>query len=350
MFTAALAGGSVAAVLAATLASAQTRAPASAQTRAPASARARTPCPAQARGRATARTLAPCPARRRTPGVATITPADGGTPVADLAYTARNGSVYVDDVFSPGSRATALGGRLAGGPADIFQPNSERLDVFGRGTDGALWWRQQTAHGWTPWRSLGGRLTSKPAVAENTSGHISVFVRGTDGAIWYRTLAGGHWGGWTRLGGDLLAGTAPAAAYGYYGFNEHLLVAAVGTDRAVWLFSGIPGKGFGVSYLGGATFRDPAITFVSGTARAPNTPLAVVYVAGTNHALWAKQVTLPVTSARGAWRSLGGRLTSGVAASGASGGAFSYVFALGTDDQFWMRVGNWPSLNPWQRV
>jgi hypothetical protein len=327
LLTAAVTGGVLAAVLAA----------------APTSARVTDQAPAPAPG----------PARGLTPGVATLTPASSGTPVADLGYTAASGSVYVQDAFAPLQPVIALGGRLVGGPAvtftGIFSDHaSEQLAVFGRGTDGALWWRHQTASGrWTSWQSLGGRLTSQPAVAASDSTDtLSVLVRGTDGAIWYRTMTGTRWDGWTRLGGNLLPGTAPTAVYG---FNGQLMVAAVGPDREIWLFTDISGSRSAEYDLGGQTTQIPALTFMTGTAQAPNTPLVVVYVTGTDDALWAKQATVPVTTARGAWRSLGGRLTSGIAAS-TNGGPFSYVFALGTDSQFWMRVGGWPSLGSWTRA
>ena len=141
---------------------------------------------------ASAQTPAPGPAPSLTPGVAIITPADGGTPVADLAYTATAGSVYVRDVFSPVSPETALGGRLIGGPAVTFQTggNGGRLAVFGRGTDNALWWDHQTSSGsWTGWQSLGGDLTSQPGAAtDQAGGTLTVAVRGTDAAVWQRSL------------------------------------------------------------------------------------------------------------------------------------------------------------------
>ena len=42
------------------------------------------------------------------------------------------------------------------------------------------------AGSWSGWESLGGRLTSSPAAVSQSSGKIDVFVRGTDGALWER--------------------------------------------------------------------------------------------------------------------------------------------------------------------
>jgi hypothetical protein len=63
-----------------------------------------------------------------------------------------------------------------------------QLEIFGVGTDFALWHIWQTApHAgpWSAWSSLAGGITSKPAVAVNKDGRLEVFVRGTDGALWH---------------------------------------------------------------------------------------------------------------------------------------------------------------------
>lgn len=73
------------------------------------------------------------------------------------------------------------------------------LAVFGRGTNNALWWRHQTASGWSNWQSLGGILTSAP----------------------------GTWGPWTSLGGAVMAGTGPGAGNGLFAIanpDRHILV------------------------------------------------------------------------------------------------------------------------------
>ena len=73
-----------------------------------------------------------------------------------------------------------------------------RLELFGVGTDRALWHIWQTApHAgpWSAWSSLGGVLTDIPAVAVNTDGRIEVFVRGTDNALWHIWQTAAHAGG-----------------------------------------------------------------------------------------------------------------------------------------------------------
>ncbi len=85
-----------------------------------------------------------------------------------LAYTSSQEDVILRNIAAAVPTTAFLGGRLIGGPAlavapaGVLGPDST-LVVFGRGTENALWWRHQTAAGWAPWRSLGGKLTSKPA-------------------------------------------------------------------------------------------------------------------------------------------------------------------------------------------
>ncbi len=300
--------------------------------------------------------LSPGPAPGVTPGVALFTPADSANVSLYLAYTAADGAVYVRNVLAPLQPTVALGGHLIGGPAVVLTPpsvlsaqqTSTELAVFGRGPDNALWWIHQTPSGWTRWQCLGGNLSSKPAAVATSfggdHGKLAVFARGTDGAIWYRGRGTRGWAPWARLGGHLLPGTAPAAVYDG---NGHLVVAAVGTDRHVWLLTRFERSGFTIRDLGGRTASDPGIAFVWGTRQAPNTSLAVVFVRGPGNALWYKQTTLPVNTVNGAWRSLGGILTSGVAAVSVG---LTYVFALGTDNQAWYRGGGWPSLGAWTRA
>ena len=54
-----------------------------------------------------------------------------------------------------------------------------RLEVFGVGTDHAVWHNWQTvAHAgpWSGWASLGGVVTSDPSVFENSDGRLEVFA------------------------------------------------------------------------------------------------------------------------------------------------------------------------------
>jgi hypothetical protein len=48
---------------------------------------------------------------------------------------------------------------------------------------------------------LGGVIASAPGAASSASGSMDVFARGTDGALWTRRQIGSTWTNWTTLGG-----------------------------------------------------------------------------------------------------------------------------------------------------
>jgi hypothetical protein len=70
--------------------------------------------------------------------------------------------------------------------------------VFVRGINAELWFRKDNQN----WVSLGGGLTSGPAVTATADGKMIVVVRGNDSATWRIARdATGKWGSWTSLGG-----------------------------------------------------------------------------------------------------------------------------------------------------
>ncbi|HEY5474409.1 MAG TPA: hypothetical protein VIK32_14625, partial [Candidatus Limnocylindrales bacterium] len=73
----------------------------------------------------------------------------------------------------------SLGGVLTSAPAVAINKDG-RLEVFVRGTDSASWHVWQTApnNGWSGWASLGGILSDGPAVGSNADGRLEVFARG----------------------------------------------------------------------------------------------------------------------------------------------------------------------------
>jgi hypothetical protein len=120
----------------------------------------------------------------------------------------------------------SLGGVLTSAPAvSSWAPG--RLDVFVRGTDSALWhkWYQ---NGWSGWESLGGVLTSAPSVASWAPGRLDLFVAGTDSALWHKWYENG-WSGWESLGGVLTS--APGAVSWD---SNRIEVFVAGTDSALW--------------------------------------------------------------------------------------------------------------------
>jgi hypothetical protein len=305
-------------------------------------------------------TLAAAPAAAQPPGPApgvTLGAAVNSTHAPRLFYNSTSGTVWMRDLANPGSNPVFLGGHLIGGPGAVWVPPGElfaagAFAVFGRGTDNRLWWTHQTSTGWSKWASLGGRLTSKPAAYATPtfggqSSGLAVYVRGTDGAVWVRgfqpvTPGGLAFDDWRSIGGRLLPGTGPAAAL----TAGRISVAAVGTDRAVWIATFLYGsRGYVWHSLGGITTANPGIA-------TPADGIVVAFARGTDNAAWYNEFVGQTTDVRPGWHLLGGKLTSGMTAiptmvDRPQGPVC--LFALGTDNQAWMRTGTWPNLHGWTR-
>lgn len=298
--------------------------------------------------------LAPAgPAAARPPGPApgiAVSAAGTGTNGPRLFYASPAGQVWMRELGNPESGGPVnLGGRLVGGPAAVWIPPgslfaASTYAVFGRGTDSALWWRYQTASGWSPWASLGGRITSAPAAAANRYGNqAGVYARGADGALWTRALVQGRvWTSWESRGGRLLAGTGPAAA-NYAGLP---FVAVAGTDQAIWAgLHSSSGPGYAWRPLGGRTTAGPGIAVAAGGT-------IVAFARGTDSAAWYNQFAVGGRLVKSGWHSLGGHLTAGPSAIPTGENVPppqgpAYLFVLGPGSQLWMRTGTWPVLNGW---
>lgn len=129
-------------------------------------------------------------------------------------------------VRSDGVGWESLGGIITSDPAAVSW-GPQRLDVFARGTDDALWHRWFD-HGWHDWESLGGILTSAPGVTAWGPGRLDVVVRGTDNACWHKWFENG-WSDWESLGGQFTSGL-DAASWG----TQRLDLVGRGLDNACW--------------------------------------------------------------------------------------------------------------------
>jgi hypothetical protein len=97
---------------------------------------------------------------------------------------------------------------LTSSPSSVaWGPN--RLDVFARGTDGALWNTSWDGGGWGGWDSRGGSLSTAAAAASRAPNRIEVFALGGDSGLLRQFWDGARWSGWAPLGGTWL--TAPSA-------------------------------------------------------------------------------------------------------------------------------------------
>ena len=290
---------------------------------------------------------------------------------------------YPTNVQTLKSTIDALEGRA---PAASAQ-NANSLDLFAKGTDGALWWKHWTGTTWTASTSLGGVLTSPPAATSPSTGVIDVFARGSDGALYEKTTTNGgpSWSNWYRISGQLLAGTGPAA-YNWGSARTGWFVT--GTDNKLYHMWVVNGKQSSWQRLGGVLTSSPAATspgtgqvnvFARGSDGAvyqrywPNAgnwsnwiglggqipagtgPTACswgagrldVFVQGTDGALYHKWGTATSWSS---WQNLGGSLTSSPAAATASGSSRIDVFVRGSDNGIWQRTYNNGGWGTWKSI
>jgi glutamate-1-semialdehyde aminotransferase len=192
--------------------------------------------------------------------------------------------------------------------------HGERLHLFARGDDGALYHRSGDGESWEPWASLQGVVVSSPAAA--VAGHrLLVYVRGGDDAVFEKSHDGLRWSGWTRVGGQL--NEAPAAA----SRGEHVEVVVRGRDNQLWRST----RGAWESWtpIGGDADSAPAVAFLE-----PQQLIA--FCRGRDGGLWHTAF-----DEGGGWASLGGTLASAPAV--VAGHHTLDVFVRSIDGQVWSR-------------
>ena len=101
-----------------------------------------------------------------------------------------------------GAQWESLGGVLTSPPVAVSW-GVNRLDVFARGLDFGLWHRGWNGSSWSGWYSLGGVLTSNPEAVSWGANRLDVFARGLDNALWHQWWDGVSWSAWERLGGAI---------------------------------------------------------------------------------------------------------------------------------------------------
>jgi peptidoglycan/xylan/chitin deacetylase (PgdA/CDA1 family) len=216
--------------------------------------------------------------------------------------------------------------------------DGRRVDLFVLGTDRAIWHTSTMvdANGqpttFVAWHSLGGVLTTAPAVASSAAGRLLVTARGTDGLLWSRTWNGTAWSSWGNIQGAALSAPAVDTADA-----ETYRVLVVGTDGVVWqrrISAG--GAPLGAwSSLGVRSHFAPAASATAGWARAVRA-IAVSNGSGVRQ-IWGNGSVLDI----------GGRVTSAVAL--VERGTSTSTFARGTDNALWVNVAT-AGGSSWRRI
>jgi hypothetical protein len=236
---------------------------------------------------------------------------------------------------------TSLGGQLDGAPAAASAsanpgfggpPDTGGLAVFARGLDNALWARtySTSTSEWTPWQSLGGVLTSAPAAAATgnpndgspgSSFRLRVFARGADGALWQKAFSGGAWGAWTSLGGLLVGGPGASETFEPSATGPNAIVTVRGIDNAAWyrLYNLTSGALGPWTSAGGVLTDDPDGEHFCGFR---------IWARGTDDQIWQKHLEPDLP-----WAAWGGLSRSGPAVH--LFGPARLIAIRGTDDALW---------------
>ncbi|HET9079127.1 MAG TPA: hypothetical protein VFO01_01210 [Trebonia sp.] len=246
----------------------------------------------------------------------------------DLFYRSSRDGQLAHQWYLPGPLATwtaaqSLGGVLTSQPA-VASWAAGRYDVFARGADNAVWHKWFSSGKWSGWQSLGGVASSSPAAAAWSTGRLDLFVRGTNNQLYtrhYTTLAG--WSGWSSLGGVLTSGPA-VASWG----PGRLDVFARGADNAVWHKWFSSGKWSGWQSLGGRITGEPA-------AASTGTSKLDLFARGTDNTLFTRNYNVS-RAGWSAWASLGGTLTSSPGAT-VPAVAATAVFVRGANGGYYYR-------------
>ena len=224
-----------------------------------------------------------------------------------------------------------LGGIIMSAPAAVsWGPN--RLDIFAVGTDSAMYHRWWNGSAWGGWENLGGILDSAPCAVSWGPNRLDIFAKGTDNAVWHRYWNGSAWGGWESLGGVVTS--APRAVS--WGPNR-LDIFARGTDGAMWhkWWNGSAWGGW--ESLGGVIVGQPMPV-----SWGPNR--LDIFAQGTDNAMYHRWWN---GSAWGGWENLGGVIIS--APIPVSWGPNRLdIFAVGTDRAMYHRWWNGSAWGGWE--
>ncbi len=215
--------------------------------------------------------------------------------------------------------------------ADAASPgNGWEPQLFVAGLDAAVWHVIHTGSSWSG-ESLGGSCTSGPTAAFAATNRLDVFCRGTDQAVWLRTWQpASGWLPWFRIGG--IATSAPDAASP--GPNDPAQIVVRGADNAAWhMFWN--GSAWVAESLGGICSSGPTAAF-SGPTRLD------IFCRGGDLAIWHRAWTLNGWTP--GWDRVGGAVISDPEGASPGPGSVAQIFARGLDGnvyQFYWSSQGW---------
>ena len=256
-----------------------------------------------------------------------------------------------------------LGGKMKNMPS-VVTWGKDRLDMFVVGTDDGIWHKAWDGTQWWPshdpddWEKLGGKVKGTPTVVTWGKDRLDVFVRGTDDALYRKAWDGDHWwpsdqpDDWEKLGGKMKS-VPTVVTWG----KDRLDMFVVGTDDGIW-HKAWDGTHWWPSdqpddweKLGGKVKSTPTVV-TWGKDRLD------VFVRGTDDALyrkaWDGDHWWP-SDQPDDWEKLGGKMKS-VPTVVTWGKDRLDMFVVGTDDGIWHKAWDgtqwWPSNEPddWEKL
>ena len=139
--------------------------------------------------------------------------------------------------YQPGDSWSAerecLGGDLTSTPV-VVSTAAERLDIFVLGPDQGLLHRRRTGSAWSAWKELGGCFTSAPAVLPTGLDTFDIFAHRPDYLIYQSRLTAVGFSGWETLGSGLLREPIAASAPAVARVQDEMYVFVVAADLATW--------------------------------------------------------------------------------------------------------------------
>ena len=191
-----------------------------------------------------------------------------------IYFTLENIKKYPAPPSSDWSQWEDLGGVLTSAPT-VASWQINRLDVFARGQNQALWHKYWDGSRWSEWEDLGGVLTSAPAAVSWGPNRIDVFAKGQNQTLWHKYWNGAKWSNWEDLGGGNIQ-SGPAAAS--TGINR-LEVFAQGARNDLIFRTWNGSKWSNWRSLGGIITSEPAAVSWGGNR-------LDVFARGQNNHLW----------------------------------------------------------------
>jgi hypothetical protein len=221
-----------------------------------------------------------------------------GTPVIDPALGSAGTLFAVAETWHGRTESTTaphtwaatptlqpLGGFLID-DANVGANADGRLELFARGSDGAVWTTYQTSPSgsWATWQTFGGFIPhGLVGAGANADGRMEIYVRGDDGAVWtkYQT-ARGDWSNWLSFGGIVIGNISVSNNQ-----DGRQQIFFRGSDSAVWTKAQVPSGDLNdYQSLGGTASHDPA------SGANPSTGKIDDFLVGNDANIWQQyQVT-----------------------------------------------------------